>query len=106
MASPKLMSSYLRDTTLAGLVAIVAGILLRRLPKGFQGDVFPQANKLIWLVLITQNVLAQLVTGPLTQWQEVAFNIYYVLLFMTSAVIVYHYHFVQGAASRSSQRVP
>lgn len=88
---------------LAGLAALVAWICFRPLPRGFQGDVFPHAYWLTWLVLITQNVLAQLVTGPHTVGSEVAFAIYYVLLFILSAVILRHFHFmkVHGAAQAS-----
>jgi hypothetical protein len=74
-----------------GLVVLVARIRLRPLPRGFQGDVFPHAYRLIWLVLITQNVLAQLVTGPRSVWSEMAFSLYYVLLFIISVVIVHHF---------------
>jgi hypothetical protein len=45
----------------------------------------------MWLVLVVQNVIAQLVTGPLTDWNEAAFSIYYLLLFLISAAIVFHY---------------
>ena len=45
----------------------------------------------MWLVLIVQNVIAQLVTGPHSQWNEVAFSIYYLLLFAITAMIVIHY---------------
>jgi hypothetical protein len=78
---------------LAGLAALTAWVWWRPSPKGFQGDVFPRAYRLAWLVLITQNLIAQLVTGPWTAWNEVVFSIYYVLLFLLTAVIVYHYHF-------------
>ena len=80
---------------LAYIAVAVAWIRTRPLPKGFQGDVFPHAYRLIWLVLIVQNVLAQLVTGPHTRWEETAFSLYYVLLFALSAVIIYHFHFVK-----------
>jgi len=80
---------------LACLAALVVCIVLRRLPKGYRGDVFPHAYRLIWLVLITQNVIAQLVTGPHTSWNEMAFSFYYVLLFMISALIVHHFQFLK-----------
>jgi hypothetical protein len=71
------------------LVAIAVWVLLRP----YRGDRrFPHAYGLIWLVLIVQNVIAQLITGPLTQWNEMAFSIYYMLLFFISATIVFHYH--------------
>ena len=67
--------------------------IARPLPRNTRGDRFPRAYGLMWLVLIVQNVLAQLITGPLTQWNEMAFSIYYVLLFAITAVIVIHYEF-------------
>ncbi len=73
------------------LLAVVVWIRLRPLARGFQGDVFPHAYRLTWMVLITQNVIAQLVTGPWSAWNEVAFSIYYVLLFALSAVILHHF---------------
>jgi hypothetical protein len=80
------------------LAAIVWGIRKRPLPRGYQGDVFPHAGRLIWTVLITQNVLAQLVTGPWSAWSEVAFSLYYLLLFALSAVIIHHYRCLRGMA--------
>lgn len=73
-----------------GLAAIIARIRLRPLPRDTEADIFPHASQLIWLVLVVQNLIAQFVTGPWSSWNEVAFSIYYVLLFMISAVIVYH----------------
>ena len=78
------------------LLALVIWIRIRPVARGLQGDVFPHAYGLIWFVLITQNVLAQLVTGPLTNWNEVAFSIYYLLLFIISAVIVCHFQFMKA----------
>jgi len=80
---------------LACLLALVAWIRSRPLPKDYQGDVFPHAYRLIWLVLIVQNVIAQLVTGPHSNWSEMSFGIYYVLLFVISGLIVYHFQFVK-----------
>jgi MFS family permease len=77
------------------LLAILARILLRPVPRDFQGDTFPHAYWLIGLVLIVQNVIAQMVTGPYSSWQEVAFSIYYLLLFFITATILYHYHYVK-----------
>jgi hypothetical protein len=80
---------------LAGLVAIIAWLRWRPLPRDFEGDVFPHAYRLIWLVLITQNVIAQLITGPLTAWNEVAFSLYYVGLFLLTGVIVHHFQVIK-----------
>ena len=56
------------------------------------GNVFPHAYRLAWLVLLVQNAIAQLITGPHSSCNETAFSIYYVLLFLLSAVIVHHFH--------------
>jgi hypothetical protein len=77
---------------LLSLIGIVIWIRAKPLPRGFQGDVFPHAYALIWLVLILQNLIAQLVTGPRNSWNEAAFSIYYLILFLLSAVIIYHFH--------------
>jgi hypothetical protein len=51
---------------------------------------------IVWLVLIAQNVLAQVVTGPLVgpraSWSEFAFSILYAVLFFLTAAIIFHYH--------------
>lgn len=53
------------------------------------------SHRVIWTVLIVQNVLAQLVTGPWSSWNEVVFSLYYLLLFAISALIVHHVHTVR-----------
>jgi hypothetical protein len=80
---------------IVGLVLLVARIRWRPLPRGFPGDVFPHAYRLIWIVLITQNVLAQLVTGPPTVWNEIVFSLYYLLLLIISGVIVHQFHWLK-----------
>lgn len=82
------------------LIAILAWILLRPRPRNFRGNMHPHAYALMWLVLIVQNAIAQLVTGPPTQWNEMAFSIYYVLLFTITAVIVFHF---QSMKAREAQ---
>jgi hypothetical protein len=47
-----------------------------------------------------QNVIAQLVTGPATVWNEMAFKIYYALLMMLSAVILHFFYVSRKTASR------
>ena len=83
------------------LLALAVRIRMRPLPKRFQGDVFPHASRLVWMVLIMQNVLAQLVTGPPTAWNEIAFSLYYLLLFALTGVIVFHF---QSTKARDSSR--
>jgi hypothetical protein len=73
------------------LLAIGVWILVRPIPRGFRGDIFPRAANAMWLVLLMQNAIAQAITGPLTDWQELAFNIYYVVLFAITAVTVVHF---------------
>jgi hypothetical protein len=77
--------------TLIALVAVVRWIRSHPIPRGFQGDLFPHAYAIMWIVLITQNVIAQMVTGPHKVWSEVVFAIYYLLLFLISATIISHY---------------
>jgi hypothetical protein len=88
--------------SLAMLLCLVAGIVvlfLRRIPRSSRNDVFPGAYSIIWLVLIAQNVLAQVVTGPpfgpRASWIEFSFSLLYVVLFITSAVIIFHYQFLK-----------
>lgn len=75
-------------TLLLGLVALALWNWSRPVPKGFASDLFPQAHRLMWLVLLTLNAIAQLITGPHSQWSETAFALYYVLLFLLTAVVV------------------
>jgi hypothetical protein len=79
---------------LACLAALAVWIWLRPLPRGFSGDRFPCAYRLAWIVLVTQNLIAQLVTGPHANWNETVFSLYYVLMFLLSAVILVHFHYV------------
>lgn len=81
------------------MIIVLAGIILaaiaRRLLSRAEDSGVPHAAALIVLVLAHQNIIAHLITGPPGNWNEVVFNIYYVLLFLITAVIFYHYHFMQ-----------
>jgi hypothetical protein len=90
---------FMGPLMLIGLAVLLAWPVLRPLPKNFQGNVFPHAYGIVWTVIITQNILAQLVTGPHSQWSEVAFSIYYVLLFLITAVILHHFQYVKTCGS-------
>lgn len=81
------------------LAALLWRLRSRPLPRAYAGDVFPHAGRLIWTVLLVQNVLAQLVTGPWSIWSEVAFSFYYLLLFLISGLIIYHYQSLRGQAA-------
>lgn len=76
---------------LACLAAIAVWVLFRPRPARPGGERFPHADGLMWLLLLVQNVIAQLVTGPHSQWSEMAFSPYYLLLFCISAVIIFPY---------------
>ena len=79
---------------LIGLLLIIKQALVERsqdaLADGSAKGGLP-ANNAMWLVLFVQNILGHLVTGPPSQWNEVVFNIYYILLFVITAVIVVHF---------------
>ncbi len=81
----------------ACLLAIAYAILCRPRPRDSRSNPFPHAYGWIWLVLIVQNAIAQMITGPLDQWNEVAFSIYYAILFALTAVIVIHYQSLKSA---------
>jgi hypothetical protein len=91
---------------LVGMVAVAIQIRHRPPARGFSSDVFPHAYRLIWMVLITQNVIAQLVTGPWSAWNEVAFSFYYALLFVLSGVIVHHFQRMKGGFPATVPRRP
>jgi hypothetical protein len=95
----RLLWDIIGPSMLVCLVLVAVWILFRPVRRGSQGDVFPHAYRLVWLVLIMQNIIAQLVTGPPTAWNEMVFNIYYVLLFIISAAIVVHFHCVKALRS-------
>ncbi len=76
---------------IAGLVIVAVRIVLRPLPGNYDKDPIPEAAWLVWMVLIIQNILAQLVTGPHSNWVENAFCGYYAVLFGISGAIVCHY---------------
>jgi hypothetical protein len=89
------------------LVCMLAGIawlLSTRLPRTFQGNAFPRASGIIWLVLIAENVVAQVVTGPVfgprASWNDFTFNLLYLILFALTAVIVYHFQFLKSGWTR------
>ncbi len=81
------------------VILVVIQVWRKQLPSGYKRDVFPHAVWLIWLTLIVQNILAQIITGPLIgereRWGETIWNIFYVVMFILSGAIVYHYQFVK-----------
>jgi hypothetical protein len=71
-----------------------------------RGDVFPHAYRLVWLVLLVQNAIAQLITGPHSSWNETAFSLYYLLLFFLSAVILHHLSEISRVEERPGAPAP
>lgn len=90
---------YLGPTSLVILLLLALWTLYRRASLSLPKVRFLHAYGAIWLVLIVQNIIAQLITGPLSQWHEVAFSIYYVLLFFVTTVIVIHVRFVKSLSA-------
>jgi hypothetical protein len=99
----RVLWQYLGPVFLVCLIAIAVCVLKSRVPRTYRGPVFPHAYGLIWLVLIVQNVIAQLITGPLTEWNEMAFSIYYILLFFITAAIVAYYHLLKTIERLTSE---
>lgn len=87
--------SFIGPILLLCVVGFAVYIWMRQLPKGYRGDVFPHAYKLLWLVLIVQNIIAVAITGPVAHWNETIFSVYYFLLFLITASVLYHFHFIQ-----------
>jgi hypothetical protein len=84
------------------MLACLAVLLVRHLrpshlraAQGTKASLFQHPLWPIGLVLIVQNVIAQMITGPLSNPRELQFNIYYLILFVISASIVLYYHFVR-----------
>ena len=89
---------YIGPGMLIVLVAVILLAIAQRVLSRAEGNRVPHAFALIVLVLIHQNIIAHFITGPPTNWSEVVFNIYYVLLSLITATIFYHYHFMQSWA--------
>ena len=87
----RLLTLTIFPMVLLGLAILAVWILVRPLPRNGEKDPIPEAAWLLWTVLLIQNVLAQLVTGPHSNWMENTFCAYYLVLFLISGAIVYHY---------------
>jgi hypothetical protein len=87
----RVLWSILGPLMLGGVLVLIFRQVSQPLKRGPGGDLFPHDHALIWVVLITQNVIAQLVTGPWKVWNELAFSFYYLLLFVISALVVHHF---------------
>lgn len=98
-----LLWNWFGPAMIALFVVIACQGLFRPMRRDTIGDRFPHAYGWLWLVLIVQNSLAQLVTGPHSNWTEVAFSIYYLLLLAITGVIVWHYEFRRRCLSDALQ---
>src|SRR5205807_4951824 len=85
---------------LAGTTGLTILVKRRPVEPGFSGDLYPHDYRLMWLVLIIQNIIAQLVTGPSTVWSEMVFQIYYVVLLVISGIIIHHFYCTRRTALR------
>jgi hypothetical protein len=94
----RLLWQYFGPMYLIALLALVAWVLFRPSPRDPAARRWPHAYGLMWLVLIVQNAIALLITAQLTDWNEMAFSIYYVLLFLITATIVFHFHVLRERA--------
>lgn len=86
---------YIGPALVLGILIVSLWALLR--PKRIDDNqvLFPHAYGAIWLVLIVQNTLGQLVTGPWSNWVEVQFSLYYLQLFLLTAIIVEYYRLLK-----------
>jgi hypothetical protein len=97
------LQQMLAPVYLLMLAAITAWIFFWPMPRGFRGWIFPHAAGAMWLVLLVQNALAQAITGPLSNWRETVFSIYYLLLFAATAVTVVHFQLLKKLESSVRQ---
>jgi hypothetical protein len=95
----RILTMVIGPTMLIAIAAVAIYIVRRPRPRGYDGDIFPHAHKLIWTVLIIQNILAQLVTHIFSSRSETAFNLFYIVLFIISGTIVYSVHTNKNKAS-------
>ncbi len=77
---------------IAALVWLLVRTFIRPGTAYFDDDAVPHAYGLMWLVLIVQNVCAQLVTGPKTTQAEIVFSIYYAVLFVATGGMIHYFH--------------
>jgi hypothetical protein len=95
-----LLSRIIGLPLLLAWVTLAIRMRLKPLVIAANGDLFPNAYAMVWIVLLLQNVIAQLVTGPATVSNEMAFKIYYLLLMLLSAVILHFFYVTRKTASQ------
>jgi len=80
---------------LVGIYLIVSYVNRNSDDPHFASNPIPKYAVIIWTVLLIQNFIAQIITGPWSNWIEFSFSLYYLFLFLISVAIVYHYHFLK-----------
>lgn len=75
----------------AGVAWLVIRTFLVSGKEYFEDDALPRAYAITWTVLVVQNVCAQLVTGPKNNPGELAFSLYYGVLFVVTGAVVWWY---------------
>lgn len=86
---------------IVGIIIIVSYVKQTSDNPQFEKNPFPKYPFIIWTVILIQNFIAQLITGPWSNWVEVSFAIYYILLFLISVSIIYHYQYLKLSADSS-----
>lgn len=87
----RILWSFIGPVMLLALSVLAVWIRRTAVSVRFHGDLFPKSSWVIWAVLVIQNIVAQLVTGPHRSWNETVFSLYYLLLFALSGVIIHHF---------------
>ena len=90
--------SVIGPLMLISVIVLAVWMIRRPIPARSNVDLFPNDYRLVWVVLITQNLIAQLVTGPATLWNEMVFKLYYALLLVISGTIVHHFYCTRRTA--------
>jgi hypothetical protein len=74
------------------LLALIAILLRELFSRDNRKITAKRAFGLMIVVLLVQNTIAQMITGPLGEARELHFNIYYLILMLISSAIVVHTH--------------
>lgn len=84
---------------LSGTILIICYVWKSTKKQIFSKNPFPNYPIIIWTVLLIQNFIAQLITGPWSNWV----SIYYLLIFLISSVIIYHYQYLKTLPPEKEQ---
>ena len=101
----QLLTSIVSPVLLLCTIGLVILIWRKPVTSGVPVILFPQPHRFIWGVLIIQNIISQMVTGPRREWSEMVFSLYYILLFLISSVIIYHFQCIKIKKINSNSAV-